>query len=417
MFRSIESDNFPPFGKLRLMLPEVPNKPPELAEVHLLTGVNGTGKTRLLTVLAAMLGYDKPLLRRLNGASSSSFFTTSTGLGDLAEVSSAEYVPSPENSRWLRITDHFAKWLGGTSAFAYGGNAYVTDTPIAVMDAVPKVSRHTCLSFARTEGDSQALLQAITNLKIQAAMDAMNSATDVAIASRSIRTSKALEATVSQITGRDFSFHVTSYPTVNITVNWGKVRLPFIMLPDGLRGIVGSLVHAAVMMDLWLEGKGDPKDTEAVFLLDEIESHLHPVWQRRILPAFQRLFPKAQIFVATHSPFVIASLNHGWIHPLTVGTDGLVKCETPVPASEGDSYVSVLEDIMGLKEWYDEETENLLAEFRNKRDAAYRAEAGAREDARTLAGKIGDRSMELGYMMGRELSQMDRQLAKMTASK
>jgi predicted ATP-binding protein involved in virulence len=83
---------------------------------------------------------------------------------------------------------------------------------------------------------------------------------------------------------------------------------------DGLRGIIGWLVHALVMIDVWLQGKADPTNTEAVFLLDEIESHLHPAWQRKILPAFQRLFPKSQIFVATHSPFVISSLNHGWIH-------------------------------------------------------------------------------------------------------
>ena len=50
MFRALASDNFPPFGKLNLQFLEVKNKPADLAEVHLFTGVNGTGKTRLLTV-------------------------------------------------------------------------------------------------------------------------------------------------------------------------------------------------------------------------------------------------------------------------------------------------------------------------------------------------------------------------------
>ncbi len=147
-------------------------------------------------------------------------------------------------------------------------------------------------------------------------------------------------------------------------------------------------------------------------MLDEIEGHLHPAWQRRILPAFQRLFPKAQIFVATHSPFVIASLNHGWIHQLCVGDEGVVTNKAPIQASKGDSYVSVVEDIMGVHEWYDPETEQLLTDFRAKRDAAYKGDDAAKTAARHLADLIGGRSLELGYMMGRELSQMDRQLTK-----
>ncbi|MCP5516713.1 MAG: hypothetical protein H7A45_05550 [Verrucomicrobiales bacterium] len=140
-----------------------------------------------------------------------------------------------------------------------------------------------------------------------------------------------------------------------------------------------------------------------------------PPPERRILPAFQRLFPKVQIFVATHSPFVIASLNHGWIHPLTLDEDGRVTVEQPVKASAGDSYVSVLEDIMGLKEWYDPETEQLLANFRAQRDAAFQGGDEARNTALRLAEQIGGRSMELHYMMGREVAQMERQLARTPA--
>jgi predicted ATP-binding protein involved in virulence len=212
-------------------------------------------------------------------------------------------------------------------------------------------------------------------------------------------------------------FKVASYPKPALSAIWGDTRLPFDLLPDGLRSIIGWLVHAVVMIDVWLEGKSDPLQTEAIFLLDEIESHLHPTWQRRILPAFQRLFPKSQIFVATHSPFVIASLNHGWIHPLTLSDDGTAKVQNPVTASAGDSYISVVEDIMGLKEWYDPETEKLLAEFRANRDAAYRGDPAAQKRARELAAQVGQRSMELEFVMGRELSQMDRQLAKAIAAR
>ena len=243
-------------------------------------------------------------------------------------------------------------------------------------------------------------------------MEYMNESEESKGSSHALRLVRSLETVIGRITKQRFAFQMSSYPKAVLTVAWGNVpSLPFDGLPDGLRSIIGWLVHAVVMMDAFLQGRGNPLDTEAVFLLDEIEGFLHPAWQRKILPAFQALFPKAQMFVATHSPFLIASLNYGWIHQLTQEEVGRVKIEKPIPASEGDSYVTVVEDIMGVKEWYDPETEALLSAFRSKREAAYTGDIQALDEARALAIKIGDRSMELGYMMGRELKQMDRQLA------
>jgi hypothetical protein len=418
MFRAIAFESFPPFGNLRLELPPVEEKPAELAEVHLFTGVNGTGKTRLLSVLAAMLDSPEPLKKRLKG------------FEGMITIYGTDQFPIPgPHARWgNRLSagsggvgwnqeGELHSWGSRVPAFAYSGTAYVVDAPIAVMAAVAKPQREDCLCFVRPEGHSKQLLQAITNLKLQAAMDLMNQTSEGVNPTRPTRIVKALESTLSAITGRTFLFEVTTYPNLSLGVKWGGTKLSFDLLPDGLRSIIGWLVHAVVMTDAWLQGKGDPTESEAVFLLDDIEGPLHPAWQRRILPAFQRLFPKAQMFVATHSPFVIASLNHGWIHPLTVDAGGNAGAEKAIPASKGDSYVSVVEDIMGLKEWYDPETEKLLAEFREQREAAYRGDAGAQAKARQLAGHIGARSMELDYMMGRELSQMDRQLAKSSAAK
>jgi hypothetical protein len=53
--------------------------------------------------------------------------------------------------------------------------------------------------------------------------------------------------------------------------------------------------------------------------LDEVDIHLHPEWQWKVLPFVQRLFPNSQIFASTHSPFVVSSSNGAWIHPLCIG--------------------------------------------------------------------------------------------------
>jgi hypothetical protein len=63
--------------------------------------------------------------------------------------------------------------------------------------------------------------------------------------------------------------------------------------------------------------RGEKPAGEIVFLIDEIEGHLHPAWQRRIVPALLRVMDaltgehgsKVQLIAATHSPFVLASLE------------------------------------------------------------------------------------------------------------
>jgi hypothetical protein len=133
MIRAIASDDFPPFGKFVLPLLPVEKKPEELGEVHLFTGVNGTGKTRLLSVTSAILGSHAALLKRVKGLTSDFWIYTT------------DAVPAPDNfAQWSSIVvrpNFFAGWvqqvgnfvakLQGNPAFAYSGNAYVSDAKVS----------------------------------------------------------------------------------------------------------------------------------------------------------------------------------------------------------------------------------------------------------------------------------------------
>jgi len=65
------------------------------------------------------------------------------------------------------------------------------------------------------------------------------------------------------------------------------------------------------------EVRGEKPAREVIFLVDEIEGHLHPKWQRRIVPALLNVMDaltgkngsKVQLIAATHSPLVLASLE------------------------------------------------------------------------------------------------------------
>lgn len=51
-----------------------------------------------------------------------------------------------------------------------------------------------------------------------------------------------------------------------------------------------------------------------LLLIDEVEAHLHPRWQSRVLPGIRQLFPNVQIIATTHSPFVLASVPDAKVH-------------------------------------------------------------------------------------------------------
>ena len=84
-------------------------------------------------------------------------------------------------------------------------------------------------------------------------------------------------------------------------------------------------------------------EAEAVVLIDEIELHLHPGWQRRIVKNLTKTFPKCQFIATTHSPQVIGEVEHDRIHIMAHG-------EVYSPShSFGVDSSRVLEEIMGTE--------------------------------------------------------------------
>jgi len=58
-------------------------------------------------------------------------------------------------------------------------------------------------------------------------------------------------------------------------------------------------------------GEAAPLRTEGVVLIDELEAHLHPRWQRYVIEDLRRCFPRIQFIATTSSPFIIQSLHDG----------------------------------------------------------------------------------------------------------
>jgi predicted ATP-binding protein involved in virulence len=70
------------------------------------------------------------------------------------------------------------------------------------------------------------------------------------------------------------------------------------------------MVRRAVLLNPQL-GEKVLEETPGIVLIDELDLHLHPKWQRRIIEDLRRTFPKIQFIATTHSPFLIQSLRSG----------------------------------------------------------------------------------------------------------
>ena len=87
--------------------------------------------------------------------------------------------------------------------------------------------------------------------------------------------------------------------------------VPFNHLSDGYRGLislVADLAYRCIKLNPHL-GKDVIKETSGVVLIDEIDLHIHPKWQRTIVQKLKNAFPKIQFIVTTHSTFIVQSVR------------------------------------------------------------------------------------------------------------
>ena len=121
-------------------------------------------------------------------------------------------------------------------------------------------------------------------------------------------------------------------------------RFPFGFLSDGQRSMAALAADIAlrcVQLNPHLAGDA-PYETQGIVLIDELDLHLHPNWQRVVVRNLTSLFPNVQFIATTHSPFIIQSLDgHGLVN---LSDQGVLE-ERREPCSIED----VAEETMGVE--------------------------------------------------------------------
>ena len=164
--------------------------------------------------------------------------------------------------------------------------------------------------------------------------------------------------------------------------------LPLDVLSQGTQSVIQCVAHLTIGYGEYYEFPADLEQKPGVLLIDEIDAHLHPSWQRRIIPTLIRHFPKLQIFCSTHSPLMLAGLESGQVQLLRRGEDGRVSVSRNESDIAGWSADEILRNFLEVPTPTDMATTARVArleELRHK-EALTAAEAAELEALRRAVG-------------------------------
>jgi hypothetical protein len=155
---------------------------------------------------------------------------------------------------------------------------------------------------------------------------------------------------------KEFWFHEENPPRYSVTKDAtiaeqvndkrrGK-RLFLEQLSDGERGLIALVFDLTRRLAVANPNLETPMaEGEALVLIDEVELHLHPKWQRDVLPRLLNTFKNCQFVVTTHSPQVIGEVKADCLRFMEY-VDGKVNVMIPAEAFGVDSN-RILQEFMG----------------------------------------------------------------------
>jgi predicted ATP-binding protein involved in virulence len=206
-----------------------------------------------------------------------------------------------------------------------------------------------------------------------------------------------INSLLSEIFGQPVELDVDIGKTLELRFRFNHQSLNFSQLPDGVRYLLGLTVDFLRRRELadWDESVADKKPS--VLLIDELDGHLHPKWQRAVLPALQKALPDVQIIVSTHSPFVISSCRDAKVHVLQLDEEGNASVRPPMDAPIGESLMATVQDVFGVESRFDVETERELGRWNDlqKRKSAARLTPDEQSELARLTAELAERSEEL----------------------
>lgn len=156
----------------------------------------------------------------------------------------------------------------------------------------------------------------------------------------------ALRAVVSELVPEFSNLRIQEQPRLGFVVDKRGRPLYLHQLSDGERGLLALVFDLTRRLAIANPDSDNPiVDGVALVLIDEIELHLHPKWQRDVLHRLRGIFKECQFVVTTHSPLVLGEVEARCVRYLEF-VDGRVSVTVPTEAYGMDAN-RILQEFMG----------------------------------------------------------------------
>jgi len=134
-------------------------------------------------------------------------------------------------------------------------------------------------------------------------------------------------------------------PSLHISVEKNNRKINVLQLSQGEKSLLALVLDICRRMMVLNPLSPNPLHTAGIILIDEVDLHLHPEWQRTVLRKLNAVFPNCQFIVSTHSPQIISEVAHDQIFMLGKDDNNKFTCSSP-KQSYGLTSNQVLNEIM-----------------------------------------------------------------------
>ena len=359
-------------------------------DVTLIAGVNGVGKSTLLRALGVVLSRtqqrigvtrNRPLSLRPDDVYVGSEIAYLTASMDFDGWKVRAEYSQRSNSRSMKKFDLFGPIPERSSneclAVYFSPKRQLPGQPRSLPEAKPY---DPSTAYGRALHDREVELREFMHWF--RAQEKLGAASEP----RRLKVLDALRAVVADLMPEFSNLRIQEQPRLGFVVD--KRDQPFYLhqLSDGERGLLALVFDLTRRLAIANPDSDDPiAEGVALVLIDEIELHLHPKWQRDVIKRLPNIFKSCQFVITTHSPQVIGETEARCVR-LLFWRDGKVLVDTPAMAFGTDSnwILSVLMDADEMNEDVESELVRISALI------AERNLDGAKELVHALRTRVGN---------------------------
>lgn len=300
--------------------------------MNVIYGINGAGKTTIAKALEILLSWP---IRRIINPNGNGIALTNKDITKGESFCSLEItLDDPQETTWRlyrqRSTERTKAEVSNLKQLMIYANEWVLEhTKDGMIDTMPAIGvfdvnravievpqrlvRQNIMTPAGAyagKADFKSFFhwyrqrEDIENEKIREMFFAKENARDVKLDVQLTAVRTAIEKALPQYGG----FHVQRSPKKFVMKKNG-MEFDFINLSDGEKCYITLLGAIARLLAITHPSSEEPLQERGLFIVDEIDLHLHPEWQKTVVEKLRAVFPNCQFFLTTHSPFVLSGVR------------------------------------------------------------------------------------------------------------